>query len=33
LQSEPAAIALAVVSVLLLFGFWYAFPLWRWMKG
>jgi len=33
LQSEPAAIALAAVAVLLLFGFWYAFPLWRRMKG
>jgi hypothetical protein len=33
LQSEPAAIALAAVSVLLLFGFWYVFPLWRRMKG
>ena len=33
LQSEPAAIVLAAVAVLLLLGFWYAFPLWRRMKG
>jgi hypothetical protein len=32
-QSEPLALALAAVSVLLLLGFWYAFPLWRRMKG
>ena len=29
LQSEPAAMVLAAASVVVLFGFWYAFPLWR----
>jgi phage shock protein PspC (stress-responsive transcriptional regulator) len=29
LQSEPAVLGLAAVALLLLLGFWYAFPLWR----
>ena len=29
LQSETGAMVLAVVSTVVLFGFWYAFPLWR----
>ena len=29
LQSEPAAMVLAAVSTVVLFGLWYAFPLWR----
>ena len=33
LQSQPAALALAAVAILVLLGFWYAFPLWRRMKG
>jgi hypothetical protein len=33
LQSEPIAMGLAAVSAVVLFGFWYVFPLWRRMKG
>jgi hypothetical protein len=33
LQSQPLAAGLAGISAVLLFGFWYAFPLWRRMKG
>ena len=33
LQSEPAALALAILSGVVLFGFWYGFPLWERMKA